>query len=63
MPAGESDLFVYELTAECGIGERGSSFDGVAVQARLNGQMSAAPFGGGVAILQPQDMPNGAYFV
>jgi hypothetical protein len=59
MPPGDSDLFVFEIVAQCEIGQIADWADGVAMQARLNGLMSFAPLGGGRALLQPQDMPNG----
>jgi hypothetical protein len=55
---GDSDLFVFELIAECTVDYAADNIDGVDVQARLNGFVSA-PVGGGVAVLQPQTSPNG----
>ena len=60
VPAGESDLFMFEIVSECRISDDAGSFEGLLVQARLNGQLSFAPLGGGVAILQPQRVvPDG----
>src|SRR5262245_24663100 len=55
---GDSDLFVFELAAECTVDFAANELDTVDVQARLNGLVSA-PIGGGVATLQPQELPNG----
>jgi hypothetical protein len=53
--AGDSDLFVYELDAECSLGSAAQG-DSVQLQARLNGLVR--PVLGGPAILQPQDVPT-----
>lgn len=53
--AGDSDLFVYEIDAECSLGSAGQG-DSVHLQARLNGQVR--PILGGPALLQPQDVPE-----
>jgi hypothetical protein len=55
---GDSDLFVFELIAECTVDYAADNSDGVDVQARLNGSVSG-PVGGGVALLQPQALPTG----
>jgi hypothetical protein len=55
---GDSDLFVFELVAECQIGDDADQFDAVQVEARLNGLLTFALGGGGVAFLQPQDVPS-----
>lgn len=58
VPPGASDLFMLEIVGECRISGAGP-FEGALVQARLNGQLSFAPLGGGVAMLQPQHVPDG----
>jgi hypothetical protein len=52
---GDSDLFVYEIDAECNLGGAGLG-DYVDVQARVNGLLT--PPLGGSARLQPQDVPT-----
>jgi hypothetical protein len=56
LDAGESDLFVYEIDAECSLVSAGQG-DSVSFQARLNGFVRAI-IGGGPALLQPQDVPT-----
>ena len=53
--AGDSDLFVYEIDAECSLASAGAG-DTVLLQARLNGLVR--PILGGPAFLQPQDVPT-----
>ena len=53
--AGDSDLFLYEIDAECSLSSAGQG-DSIQLQARLNGLVR--PILGGAAILQPQDVPT-----
>jgi hypothetical protein len=53
--SGNSDLFVYEIDAECSLGSADQG-DAVLLQARLNGFVR--PLLGGPALLQPQDVPT-----
>jgi hypothetical protein len=53
--AGDSDLFVYEIDAECSLSSAGQG-DAITLQARINGVVRGVL--GGPALLQPQNVPT-----
>src|SRR5262245_6490095 len=53
--AGDSDLFVYEIDAECSLASADNG-DSISLQARINQLVRGVL--GGPALLQPQDVPT-----